>query len=251
MFITMRLLLVIDNDNNFLRQITTDLSGQRHRMVSTPSGVKGIEMAKTGNPDLLFLSMEMAAPNCFDIIREIKDDEISRNIPIIITVGNPDKADLFRAKEMGVIDFLVKPYKIDVLQEKLKRGLDSRFHKTGPSQMNTGSIKIAHSQNKSLISILKPLGHKVFTMLNKELGQEFFTKTAGNTYIMDLRSLSSLEDDALDNLKKITERFEGKDLCVVAGRHYGIMLAEGMEEKMTLFMSPEELKKYLAFQESQ
>jgi putative two-component system response regulator len=105
-----RNILVVDDDPENLRLLTTVL--KRGYLVPRPvlNGRLAIEAAVIEPPDLLLLDVSMPEMSGLDVCRWFKQDERLRSIPIIFISalqGTDDKVEAFRA---GGIDFISKPF---------------------------------------------------------------------------------------------------------------------------------------------
>ncbi len=91
-------------------------------VVAAYSGGEGLIKAGQDDPDIILLDIMMPAVDGFAVIRELKKDEKTKSIPIII-LTNLGTSELFieEAKRLGVKDYLVK-YKTsqDQIVEKVK-----------------------------------------------------------------------------------------------------------------------------------
>ena len=241
----MRLIIVIDSDKDFLRKIAKDLGGQRHRVVTATSNRKGIELARTGNPDLILLGMEKEVSECSETMKELKRDDITKNIPVILTAPGTDTNQLAMARKLGIMDFLIKPYQESTLKEKIDRGLNKSTENQKRQVRNTASMTLARAPDKILITFRNNITNQVISEAGLMYTDAFFKEAGVKTYfIMDIRGIHSLEGTELDNFVQIANLFTGKNLAIVAGRHYGALLTSGMGEQTQLFLSPEELKSF-------
>jgi two-component system alkaline phosphatase synthesis response regulator PhoP len=73
--------------------------------ISANDGVSGLEKAKEATPDLIILDVQMPEKNGFDVFGDLKKDESTKGIPVIMLTGVADKVGIsFSAEEMG--DFM-------------------------------------------------------------------------------------------------------------------------------------------------
>ena len=121
-------ILVIDDDRYSRHTVQEMLSHLGHQADTTHSGECGIEMASSGNYDLIFTDMSMPSPNGLEVVREIKESK--PDMPVVLFTGWPEKL----TTEMGRIgtapDFvLLKPFSL----EKLESAITGIQQQTVPS----------------------------------------------------------------------------------------------------------------------
>ncbi len=79
-------------------------------VITADSGVKGIEMAKTGRPDTILLDIKMPGMDGFEVCETLKSDEKTKHIPIImVTAIKTDAKSRIKSLECGADAFLAKP----------------------------------------------------------------------------------------------------------------------------------------------
>lgn len=104
-------ILVIEDDNNLSEMYTTKFTLEGFAVVTANDGDKGIVMASSETPDLILLDILMPNVNGFEVLRQLKTDPATKNIPVIVytNLGTSD-ADEKRelAFSLGASDYLVK-----------------------------------------------------------------------------------------------------------------------------------------------
>lgn len=106
----MKLLEVLVVDDSFHRrqQITGLIEGTRLARVvgSAQNGVEALQQAKRLNPDLITLDLEMPGIDGFGFLRLVMN---SLPIPVIVVSSNNRRDAVFKALELGAIDFITAP----------------------------------------------------------------------------------------------------------------------------------------------
>jgi putative two-component system response regulator len=75
-------------------------------------------------PDLILLDIEMPEKDGFEALQYLKSSLVYKNIPVIFLTSYTDDAIEARGFEMGVVDFITKPFSIPVLLNRIKTHLD-------------------------------------------------------------------------------------------------------------------------------
>ena len=115
-------ILVIDDDKTQLSLIKKYLNNTGHKkVILVNSGTKGILSAKKNKPDIILLDLILPKKDGFEVLHELKEDESTRDIPIIIMTNLEGTKDVEKALEFGATTYLVKAnYSLDDVVEKIK-----------------------------------------------------------------------------------------------------------------------------------
>ncbi|BDX04923.1 diguanylate cyclase [Planctobacterium marinum] len=117
-------ILIIDDDPVQIR-ILCNILGDDFAIRFATSGKEGKELASTfPRPDLILLDINMPDMNGFQLCRELKTIEATKNIPILFVSGRIDDADQLLAFNIGAADFIPKPISPSVLKARVKTQLE-------------------------------------------------------------------------------------------------------------------------------
>jgi len=95
-----------------------------YTVITIPSGKKALHLLEKVRPDLILLDIEMPEMDGFDILNHLKASEKYKDIPIIFLTAVLDSDIESKALEMGVMDFIVKPFSTPVLLNRIRIHLD-------------------------------------------------------------------------------------------------------------------------------
>jgi chemosensory pili system protein ChpA (sensor histidine kinase/response regulator) len=121
------LVLVVD-DSLTVRKITTRLlTREGFRVESAKDGVDALEKMNDLVPDVVLLDVEMPRMDGFELARVMRGDERLKGVPIIMITSRTADKHRNRALELGIQEYLGKPYQeqelLDHIAEQLKRDL--------------------------------------------------------------------------------------------------------------------------------
>jgi CheY-like chemotaxis protein len=71
---------------------------------------RAIQMAQSGNFDLITLDVNLPGANGYEICRELKESSNLRDTPIVFVSGNCNLEDQQRGLEVGAVDYITKPF---------------------------------------------------------------------------------------------------------------------------------------------
>ena len=174
-------ILVVDDDTaiNELIKVNLELSG--YQVVQAFDGVKGFALCKQELPSLVILDVMMPEVDGFTVAKRIRQNEETKDIPIIMLTALSQLNDKVNGFNIGVDDYLVKPFEIDELLVRV-RALLKRTNQIPKSASTRDlltlgeitllpeiySVKINDKQVK-----LTPIEYNILLLLVKNQGKVF------------------------------------------------------------------------------
>lgn len=119
-------LLAIDDSSLIHRLLKTRLKHERLEIHHAECGKDGLAMAKALLPDVILLDVDMPDMDGFELLRELKADNITHDIPVIFVSGTVDTTSKVRGLETGAIDFIAKPFDIAELKARVRSAVRIR-----------------------------------------------------------------------------------------------------------------------------
>lgn len=229
--------LAIDDDKTTLGILESQLGGLGYRVFAERAAVKGVEIAKGFNPDVILLDLHMPVMDGFEVLAALRRDKATKEIPVIMLTSDKDKETVVEAMRHGVVDYIVKPYNPDKLNLKIRAAINYGGKK---KQQNTDVfIEISRKGDMAVIIMRGGLSEKGFQNDVKTVFNSFFMKQVHNKIcIFDIRNVNEMQGQDIEELRKIIGMFLASKLKIVAGRHYGTIVAgTDLEERAELFLS--------------
>jgi len=118
-FMKKTIFVVDDNDTN-LAMAEKALHDQ-YRVITLPSAAKMFKFLEKTTPDLILLDIEMPEMDGFEALSSLKENNI--DIPVIFLTSLIDAEVEVKGFQLGVIDFITKPFSAPVLQNRIKTHL--------------------------------------------------------------------------------------------------------------------------------
>jgi CheY-like chemotaxis protein len=114
--------LLVDDDPLIHRLYRTHIERAGYRMLSAFTGTGAIEMAASEKPQVIVMDIMMPEMDGLSAIREIKREEATKAIPVIVITANPQYHLSQQESEWaGATIFLTKPFGPNSLVEAIKR----------------------------------------------------------------------------------------------------------------------------------
>ena len=72
----------------------------------------------------------MVSNDCIDTLREIRELEKCKDIPVIMLTSQREKHTIVESSKLGINDYVLKPFKPEDLRERIERVLKTEFDKS-------------------------------------------------------------------------------------------------------------------------
>lgn len=115
--VSKKTIVVIDDSIVIRKMIEIALEEEDFNIVTAISGKEGLDLIDKDKPNLVILDMMLPDMNGIDVLKVIKNE---KKIPVIMLSGKDSPQLIESAKEVGVDDFLPKPFRDEDLVEKVK-----------------------------------------------------------------------------------------------------------------------------------
>ncbi|MFH1395280.1 MAG: response regulator [Candidatus Omnitrophota bacterium] len=117
-------ILVVDDNPDLIETLKVRLKAFGYAVVTALDGVECLEKSRQESPDLILLDILMPNMDGFKALEELKNNAKTRNIPVIMLTAKSQLSDVTRATNLGIEDYIVKPFDYRVMIEKIKKVLE-------------------------------------------------------------------------------------------------------------------------------
>lgn len=101
--------ILIIEDDTFLQDLEANkLKKENFEVVTASTGDEALE--KINEPGLSLILLDLILPGVLglDVLKKIKENEKTKDIPVIIFSNLSEEKDIQKAKELGAVDFMIK-----------------------------------------------------------------------------------------------------------------------------------------------
>ncbi|HEX5430257.1 MAG TPA: response regulator transcription factor [Patescibacteria group bacterium] len=120
-------ILVVEDEEILLTALSEELRQEGFEVVGAKDGVEGLEKAAAEQPDLMLLDLVMPRLDGISTLKQMKAQENTKEIPVVILTNLSDYDKISDALSMGAMDYLVKAnYRLEELVTKIKTVLERR-----------------------------------------------------------------------------------------------------------------------------
>ena len=108
----MRKKIVIVDDENDIREILRNAVELMTDWLvfEAPNGLSGLQLISAEKPDVVLLDVMMPAMDGREVIRQLRDNAETENIPVIFLTASLQKSDVRELEELGPLAVLAKPF---------------------------------------------------------------------------------------------------------------------------------------------
>jgi two-component system chemotaxis sensor kinase CheA len=117
--------LIVDDSKTDRTIIKTSLKPLGITLVEAVDGLDGLNIIKSGehNFDAILVDIEMPRMDGYTLAAEIKKYNKYKHLPLIAVTSRTGKSDRMRGVEVGMIEYITKPYSPDYLLNVVKRNI--------------------------------------------------------------------------------------------------------------------------------
>ena len=116
--------LLIDDSATIVALLRRMLRQNEYLTLEAGDAERGIELARSERPDLIFLDIVLPGMNGFAALRALRRDPDTKDIPIIMISGNEQATEEFYVHRIGADDFMKKPFSRGEVFARIERLLD-------------------------------------------------------------------------------------------------------------------------------
>ncbi len=117
-------------------------------ILEASNGVEGLAMAAKHIPDLILLDITMPVMDGVEMLTKLKADSALKAIPVIMLTAEGGREQVLKIAKLGIRDYIVKPFKEEVLLEKSTRIIDLK-------PIGEGATKSKSIQDKADILVIE------------------------------------------------------------------------------------------------
>jgi CheY-like chemotaxis protein len=159
-----KLLLVDDTKENL--DLLIEFFSEIYDLSIALDGFAALERVVLDLPDLVLLDIMMPIMDGYEVCQKIKQNPITKDIPIIFLTSKTDPESIIKGFDSGAADYVTKPFNFKELQARVKVHIDLKYAR---EEMEKAKVKAEHSE-KSKSEFLATMSHEIRTPMNGVLG---------------------------------------------------------------------------------
>ena len=113
-------ILIADDEEVVQKTISRGLAKQPFTFVFASDGLEAIEKAQQETPDLILLDINMPHKDGREVIQDLRKNNLTKNIPVIMLTGLGEMMDKIAGFELGADDYITKPFDLTILLKRIQ-----------------------------------------------------------------------------------------------------------------------------------
>jgi len=144
----MRKTVFIVDDNDMNLTTARDALREHYKVMTFPSASKMFSLIEKVKPDMILLDIEMPEMDGFEALQLLKASDEYSDIPVIFVTSMTDAEIEVRGFQLGVIDFITKPFSEPVLVNRIKTHLNiDDMIRRRTAQLQRKTVQLLNLQN--------------------------------------------------------------------------------------------------------
>ena len=110
--------LVVEDNANLAFGLTRSLESEGYDVEAAEDGIRGLELARTGNPDLVVLDLMLPGMDGYSILKKLRSE--GKDVPVLILTARGEEADKVFGFRLGADDYVTKPFSLSELLARVQ-----------------------------------------------------------------------------------------------------------------------------------
>jgi DNA-binding response OmpR family regulator len=136
-------ILIIEDETDIREMLSLRLKKEKFEVLEASEGMTGLKKALEELPDLVLLDLMLPFTSGLDILRKLRENRKTAQVPIIIVSAKGEESDIVVGLELGADDYVTKPFNMAILLARIN-ALLRRFQtsEASPKVVSAGQIEI-------------------------------------------------------------------------------------------------------------
>ena len=191
-----RRILIVEDEKPIRDMVYFALDNDGFEIIEAVDGREATEILAQNNPDLILMDWMLPDVSGLELVRRIKRDEISSEIPVIMLTAKTEERDKIEGLDSGADDYITKPFSVKELSARIRAVLRRSESTLEGNKLSYGSLVLDLDAHHVLVGEMQiEVGPTEFRLL------EFFMTHPDKVY-----SRSQLLDYVWGRSKFVEER---------------------------------------------
>ena len=119
-------IMVVDDEPNIVQTLQDRLEMNEYEVVTAGNGREGLEKFEEERPDVILLDVIMPIMDGHEMLEALRKRPTGQNVSVIMLTARSQTQDIARANACGIDDYIVKPFDLSELLEKIESVVENR-----------------------------------------------------------------------------------------------------------------------------
>lgn len=115
--------LIVDDSAVLAKIAASNLTKAGHQVIFAENGEDALGVVARDRPDVIFLDAEMPVMDGWETCDALKSNADTKSIPVLMCTGDGSQDNVEKARQMGAVGYIIKPYKAEEMLAKLNQAL--------------------------------------------------------------------------------------------------------------------------------
>ena len=145
-----RKILIVDDEPANIKVLAEVLESV-YKIVVATNGTDALECAKSEEkPDLILLDIIMPSIDGYEVLKELKADIKTQNIPVIFLTGMNEETDEAHGLLLGAVDYITKPFSLATVNARVRTHIELKRHRDNLEELVYERTEELAKSNKRL-----------------------------------------------------------------------------------------------------
>ena len=223
--------MVIEDEKEIRDLVRYNLERAGYRVSAVADGEEGLRRVFAARPDLLVLDLMLPGRNGLEILREVRGESLTRDLPVIVLTARSAEMDKLLGFEHGADDYLTKPFGPRELVARVQALLRRAQPSKTDGEFAAGDLTISTLAREAVYRgkklVLTPREFDLLAFLARHPGrvlsrEELLRKVWGYDYVGETRTVDV-------HVRRLRAKLgdKGKLIQTVTGSGYKFAAAAG------------------------
>lgn len=119
-------ILVVDDEPNIVQTLQDRLEMNEYEVITAGNGREGLQKFEQERPDVILLDVIMPIMDGHEMLESLRKQPGGQDVSVIMLTARSQTQDIARANACGIDDYIVKPFDLSELLEKIESVVEHR-----------------------------------------------------------------------------------------------------------------------------
>ncbi|MBI3176519.1 MAG: response regulator [Chloroflexi bacterium] len=116
-------ILIVEDDGDLAEMLNAYFRVQGYDVLTAAWGEDAIKLSQQSAPDIILLDIRLPDIDGYEVCRRLRSNRRTESLPIIFLTERRDRVDKLQGLELGVVDYITKPFDIQELRLRVRNAL--------------------------------------------------------------------------------------------------------------------------------